>query len=453
MAEAVSIEIQQELNASREIETENTESQKEENTSNEKKIQYEGLVSALEIMIERPETSFSFKCRIKRIPDHLRKVNEQAYTPMIISIGPLHHFDKKLQLMKMFKVRYLKSFIARANINLENLVSTIREMEERINCCYAEASLGMDTDVFLKIILVDAIFILELIVRSVFGCLESDDLLIADQMIYIIYDLVLLENQLPFFVLEKLFNLNPKLSNISSLIDLAFKFFEHFNVREISPKNVKIEHFTDLVRIFQLPQPQNLPKRRTGSEIVTLMYSATQLHEAGVKFQVSSSKCLLDITFNLKNGVLEMPCLKLYDETEALIRNVMAYEQYCFGEKIYIRDYYFFLDCLVNTTRDIDLLCDKGIIRNYLGDNKAATSLVNKLNIHVSLSGINPNHNRIFKELNAFYEKPWHKWKATLRHQYFSTPWRIASTIAAIILLVFTFIQTVCSIIQIVPIV
>ncbi|KAK7839389.1 upf0481 protein [Quercus suber] len=153
----------------------------------------------------------------------------------------------------------------------------------------------------------------------------------------------------------------------------------------------------------------------------------------------------------------------------------------------FLRDYYLFLDCLVNTTRDIDLLCDKGIIRNYLGDNKAATSLVNKLNIHVSWSGINPNHNHIFKELNDFYKKPSHKWeatfrhqylstpwriastvaaiilrvhihtnsiwKATLRHQYFSTPWRIASTVAAIILLVFMFIQTVCSIIQIVPIV
>lgn len=187
--------------------------------------------------------------------------------------------------------------------------------------------------------------------------------------------------------------------------------------------------------------------------MVTLLYSATQLHEAGVKFKVKSSKCLLDIAFEFKNGVLEIPRLELYDQTEALIRNVMAFEQYCFGEKTYIRDYYLLLDCVVNTIGDIDLLCDKGIIRNYLGDNKAATSLVNKLNIHVSWSGINPNHNRIFKELNAFYQKPWHKWKATLRHQYFSTPWRIASTIAAIILLVFTFIQTVCSIIQIVPIV
>ncbi|KAF3947910.1 hypothetical protein CMV_026026 [Castanea mollissima] len=381
MEEAVSIE----------IETENTESQKEANTTNENKSQYERMVRALEIKIEEPEPSFSFTCRIKRIPDYLRKVNEQAYSPMIISIGPFHYFDKKLQTMEKFKVRYLKSFMKRADRDLENLVSTIRAMEERISCCYAETSPDMDTDEFFKVILVDAIFILELMFRNVNECWEPDDLLIADQMIFIVYDL--------------------------------------------------------------LPQLQSPPKRQTGSEMVTLLYSATQLHEAGVKFQMNSSKCLLDITFDFKNGVLEMPCLELYDDTEALIRNVMAFEQYCFGEKIYIRDYCLLLDCLVNTTRDIDLLCDKGIIRNYLGDNKAATSLVNKLNIHVSLSGINPNHNRIFKELNAFYEKRWHKWKATLRHQYFSTPWRIASTIAAIILLVFTFIQTICSIIQIVPIV
>ena len=151
--------------------------------------------------------------------------------------------------------------------------------------------------------------------------------------------------------------------------------------------------------------------------------------------------------------MLEIPRLELYDQTEALIRNVMAFEQYCSGEKTYLRDYFVFLDRLVNTTRDIDFLCDKRIIRNYLGDNDAATSLVNKLNINVHWSSKNPNHNCICKQLNDFYEKPWHKWKATLWHQYFSTPWRSASTIAAIILLVFTFIQTVCSIIQIVPIV
>lgn len=144
MEEAVSIE----------IETENTESQKDANTTNENKNQYERLVSDLKIMIEMrmPEHSFPFKCRIKKIPYHLRKVNEQAYTPTIISIGPFHYYNKNLRTMEKFKVRYFKSFVQRANINSENLVSTIREMEVRISYCYAEASLSMDRDVFWKII-------------------------------------------------------------------------------------------------------------------------------------------------------------------------------------------------------------------------------------------------------------------------------------------------------------
>ena len=90
---------------------------------------------------------------------------------------------------------------------------------------------------------------------------------------------------------------------------------------------------------------------------------------------------------------------------------------------------------------------------NYLGDNSAATSFFNHLNINILSPGVNSNYNHICQKLNKFYEKPWHRWKATLRHQYFSTPRRTASTITTIILLVFTFIQIVCSIIQIVPIV
>lgn len=479
--EGASIEIQPELNASKDFETDASMERETVNTSIEKgaslEIQqefasrvfetgntsienydeYDRMVEALTIILEKPESPFSFRCRIKRVPDHLRKVNENAYTPMIISIGPFHDSNINLKSMEKFKARYLKSFMSRAGIKFESLVSTIMELKERICSCYSEDSEvlnGMGTDKFLKIILVDAIFILELFYRNVTGW-KFDDRLIEDKMVFIMYDLVLLENQLPFFVLEELF----ALSNSSSLIDQTVKFFELFNVQKFDPIEdfLKVEHFTDLIRIFMSKQPggepQGVKERKYDSEVVTLKYSATQLHQAGVNFQVGSSKCVLDIAFDCKTGVLTMPLLELYDQTEALIRNVMAFEQCCFEEKTFIRDYFLFLDRLVNTTRDVDFLCDKGIICNYLGDNDAATSLVNKLNIHVFWSGVHPTHNRIFKDLNDFYEKPWHKWRAILRRQYFSTPWRIASSIAAIILLVFTFIQTVCSIIQIVPLV
>ncbi|KAK7824461.1 hypothetical protein CFP56_034376 [Quercus suber] len=76
------------------------------------------------------------------------------------------------------------------------------------------------------------------------------------------------------------------------------------------------------------------------------------------------------------------------------------------------------------------------------GDNEAAKHVVNNLNINISCPNINANYSGICKDLNAFYEKRCHKYMATLWHDYLNTPWRIASTIAAFVLLVLTFIQT-----------
>ena len=114
---------------------------------------------------------------------------------------------------------------------------------------------------------------------------------------------------------------------------------------------MKIEHFTDLIRTFQIPQLICLPERRT--EEFTLSYSATQLNEVGVKFKVSSSKCLADITFEFTNGVLKIPCFELYDGTETLIRNVMALEKFRYPTNKHVTDYFIFLDDLINTTKDI----------------------------------------------------------------------------------------------------
>jgi hypothetical protein len=133
--------------------------------------------------------------------------------------------------------------------------------------------------------------------------------------------LLLLENQLPFFVIEKLYHLAlPSLSNSISLIQLTFDFFKSLNIHNKSP-DVEIQHFTDLLRFFQLP-PQ-LPVR--VPEVSFPKYSVTQLREAGIKFKLASSKCLLDLKF--KKGVLEIPLLKFYDKTEALVQNIMALEQ------------------------------------------------------------------------------------------------------------------------------
>ena len=430
-------------------ENQNEEGQIEANASIGNGQQHIELINEITKMLTSLEPPLSTDCCIYRVPDYLRKLNEAAYTPKVISIGPFHHGNIRLQTMEKQKVRYLKSIMERANdvITLETLVSTIKQLEGWIRRCYREAIL-LSSDDFVKMILLDVSFILELFWKCHWCSWTRDDSpwLINASM----QDLLLLENQIPFFIIEELFGLAfPFLCNSSpSLIQLTFHFFSHFNVQNIPPlPDVRIKHFTDLLRTFQLPQTQELPPR--CDEMIKHLYSATQLYEAGVKFKVSSSKCLLDLKFT--NGVLEIPCIQLEDKTETLIRNLMAFEQCHDSGQSYITDYYFILDFLINTSHDVDLLCKKGIMVNYLGNSNAATSMVNRLNNEIVWMNLSSDYCCLSKELNGFYENRWNNWKATLKREYFSTPWRTASTVAAVIFLVLTFIQTVCSIIQLLP--
>ena len=400
------------------------------------------LVIEIRKMAERPEIQSSKQCCIYKVQHQLRNWNEKAYTPQVISIGPIHHKNEKLKAMEEYKERFFRSFVKRTNIKLEHLVRTIREMEEDIRGRYAE-TIDLDSDRFVKMILVDACFILEL--------LEMDDLIVEPRAVAVMFDLLLLENQLPFFVIEKLrqlaFPSPSSFSNYDALLKLSKEYFRpsyDFQFRDDLP-NREIYHFTDLLRSVQLPPPKNQPERRVYQRI-PLMYTATQLHEAGVKFEVGTSECCFDVKF--EKGVLKIPALELNDWTEVIIRNIMALEQTCYIEDAYFTDYFLLMDSLIDTTKDVDLLCDKKILVNFLGDNDAAKSMINDLNKGIILVTKRHDYIDLCDKLNSFYTKPWHSWKATLIHQYFSTPWRAASTVAAIILLVLTFIQTVCSITQ-----
>nr|POE95385.1 upf0481 protein [Quercus suber] len=402
---------------------------------------------------------------IYRVPYHLRKLKEEAYTPQVISIGPFHNqiyrYRAGLQTMQGLKKEYSESFWQRVTaenrVSVETPLPTIsEETMELIREFYGEA-IGLHDASLSKLVLEDAFFILELFLRCHSNIWPSEDPMFHESFLLptVTNDLLLLENQLPFWFLEELFQVVfPTYSGVLSVCKLTFEFFKDFNVQNISHENsdVKILHFTDLLRTFLLPQslwhssPQAQPPQR-GNKKVKLLYSATQLQEAGVKFKVSSNKGLSGLKF--ENGVLEIPCFEFYDTTEALIRNIMAFEQTCCIRNGYVTDYFYMLDFLTKTTKDMDLLCDNGIVDNYVGDNNAATLIVNNLHKNILWVGLNTDYCKLCESLNAFYKDPRHIWKAILKQDYFSTPWRTATTVAVAILFVLTFIQTVCSILQV----
>ena len=119
-------------------------------------------------------------------------------------------------------------------------------------------------------------------------------------------------------------------------------------------------------------------------------------------------------------------------------------------EASYITDYALVLDCLIDTNKDVDLLINKKIVSNCLGDSNNVALLFNGLWKNVLQLNFNCQYFDICQRLNRYCHDPWHRKKATLRRDYCNTPWRTVASIAGIILLVLTIVQTIFSVLQVV---
>ncbi|KAG7995587.1 hypothetical protein I3843_01G117100 [Carya illinoinensis] len=181
------------------------------------------------------------------------------------------------------------------------------------------------------------------------------------------------------------------------------------------------------------------------------IHNATKLKEGGVKFQKAKQDTLFSINFS--NGVLEISPLRIEDETETFLRNLIAYEQYSPDidtDYHYVTLYACFMDDLINSPKDVELLRHDEIIENWLGDDGVASRMFNKLGRHVTVSDYPPStlYAQTCINMNKHCAEDWNEWMATLRHNHFNSPWALLSVLTAILLLGLTIIQTVFSIIN-----
>ncbi|XP_023887842.1 UPF0481 protein At3g47200 [Quercus suber] len=429
------------------------------------------------------------KCCIYKVPNKLREVREEAYTPKLISIGPVHHnkkeqdnnkeqdtekeqdHKKEPENMESLKLRYFKEFFGRTTCKgQKEFANIIEKREKNIRHCYAEEISLPKKEDFVKMILLDSIFIIELFLRTDARqeC-ENDDYILSKPWLEegIKHDLILLENQLPFFILDELHHhIESSPSIHKSFIELACNYFFHIDNCKIIPKEKEVKHFTDLQRYFYIP-----PNLKTG-EIIEHLHSATKLDTAGLNFKKWEKKPpeedrrLLDIQikkpdlseifpcFNCSWLLHCLPCLKCFwclkrmqtslvippfvinHGTEHIFRNIMALEQCHYPKEAYICNYIVLLDFLINTRGDAELLVDKKIIVHSLGSNKEVAKMVNKLGKEIVEK--NSCYHQLAKNLNEHYENWWNKNIAALKTVYFRDIWRGTATFVGIIVLLVT---------------
>ncbi|GFY83748.1 hypothetical protein Acr_03g0005220 [Actinidia rufa] len=422
----------------------------------------------------KTEESFSSAC-IYRVPEELRKLKESAYTPRLISIGPLHSEDEHLKSsMQEVKLWYVNFLICRVTGGseeckftvLEECLETMKLWLKDAKKSYAEKVDNLNEEM----LVVDGCFILELLYRyhllnnpqkktnkeSKEDTTETPKGNIRDPFfasrlmrITVQHDLLLLENQLPFCVLEKLFLITvakiPNRPRNCSLFDYVIEYFW----KMISPEP-EVKSATSNATNCCLPGECVLPLfgNRMDSENKGVAapkkskevyyHILHMLHDhclprdppERVKFVADTGENLFKVNFTEAKSCLgrcfhrapfEISTLSLNDSTEVFLRNLIAFEQCCPDVSGYFTSYAFLMDKLVDSEKDIEVLQKAGIIRNNLGANKEASDLFNKLCKEVVLGEF--HFTEMCNQATQYSKRCWPAAVAHVRRQYFATPW------------------------------
>ncbi|KAF3325511.1 hypothetical protein FCM35_KLT10582 [Carex littledalei] len=393
--------------------------------------------AANEVDLCREEAAWK-KPSIYRVTGFARCHNPNAFTPQVISFGPFHHDSELLKATEVHKHRALAHFLHRAGMRSEPF-----GLEEKWKENPYE---------FLKMMLLDGCFMIEVLRTD--ECPDDyapNDPVFSSRMKplrkpYIKRDMLLLENQLPLLVLKALLeveNLGPADDKYINCLVLSYcgKTFKA-NLPRLA------NHPLELYRMSLLPEDAIVQVKSppiNGTKVIEtrVIENAVDLRASGVHFRIrNESTSLMDINFDPKTGRLYLPVLSVHDGTEHLLLNMVAYEQIHVGVGNEITSYAMFMDALIDTADD-----KKKIISNSLGSHKDVAELFNRL---PKEAAHDPNDalNMVRYDLSEFHENKGNRWLANLRHQYLHNPWKVLSIVAALLVILLTFIQTLYSVLS-----
>ncbi|XP_058216055.1 UPF0481 protein At3g47200-like isoform X2 [Rhododendron vialii] len=450
---------------------------------------------------EKAEYFFSSAC-IFRVPEDLRKLNERAYTPRLIAIGPLHREDKHLQTpLQHVKPSYTNCLLSRLAVGMEDRELAVQTILMVLQKCLAEMKTSIDNakkcyaeEVMLneEMMLVDGCFILEFLYRCRTQEVQERDPIFCNSFTFckVQKDLVLLENQIPFFVLEKLFRLivdhiPNRIDNNWSLPDyLGWCYNEWMsplpNSDNSSSSSAKTWYCSPrdcVLRVFRCTTAAEKEEVQSGNTIdhhrSTAKYShilhnlhegclphdqtkqknfsfremppASELVYAGIKFVPDAGNDLFKFKFSEPKGLFwwcrracfEIPPLLICDETESYLRNLIALEQCCPGVSWHVSSYADIMDMLVKSDNDIQVLEKAGVLTNCLGPTGDATNLFNKLCKEIM---VGQYFRDTCSKATEYSKRFWPKNMAHVRRTYFDSPWTFIAFFVGFIAFVITLV-------------
>ncbi|XP_058740922.1 putative UPF0481 protein At3g02645 [Vicia villosa] len=228
------------------------------------------------------EDDDEFLVSIFNVPKPLMASDPYSYIPQQVAIGPYHFWSEELYEMERYKIASTKRFQNQLqSLKLEHIVDQLMRLEHKIRACYHKY-LNFNVETLVWMMVVDASFLLEFLqVYTIED--ESMILSVSSRMSHLIdygrrklghnvilKDIVMLENQIPLFILRKM--LEFKFASLELEDDMLFSMFIGL-YKEISPFKWVERDYSDIIisehaHLLDFLYNMIVPKSDKESEIV-----------------------------------------------------------------------------------------------------------------------------------------------------------------------------------------
>uniref|UniRef100_A0ACD5XGD7 Uncharacterized protein n=1 Tax=Avena sativa TaxID=4498 RepID=A0ACD5XGD7_AVESA len=350
------------------------------------------------------------KPRIQKVPAFLRSIEnaERLYSPDIIAIGPCHRDKEQLKGMEDIKKMAALEFCCSSQHQVKAFYHNVREVAGQARSCYAEDLSAISDDEFMEMMFYDGCFLLQFMTMAALD--RGPPLhwkmprLSENWVRRISRDILLVENQIPWVVLEALMRLKHVL--VDRYIADAIS---NFDVQWAKPR-VDFEgadkyqpfHLLDLVRHRQLG-PFRSAKVDEAPRPMLNICSAMELAEVGIHLTASKTARFADIGVGKGPvfGKLWLPPVYLGELTMCWLTNMAAFEMLQGGTSDYgVSSYVQILAVLMNRADDVRELRTKRILYPVLSDEET-------LNFFKSIAPFLPygrQYDRVLQQLSDYHQ-------------------------------------------------
>ncbi|KAI6705091.1 hypothetical protein NL676_008053 [Syzygium grande] len=244
-------------------------------------------------------------------------------------------------MVEEHKARYFVALLAHTNdggVNLNDYFKSVTCKEVEIRECYSKP-LELGRSDLEKMMVLDGCFVNEWfhVMGSILEPNNYDSIIYFPGIFWlVITDFIQLENQIPFFILNILYELSKSPEDPRNLQTLVLDSYNKAFCWEEQVMRLyyDISNSRHLLHLLH-SSFAHFPIESLGDiryDYRRLDYSAKELKLAGIKFKPRMSTGFLDVSFT--NGVLEVPDISLDDTMVAFLGNYFTFEQGCWPTRM-----------------------------------------------------------------------------------------------------------------------